>query len=600
MDETIIRYLVLRDQHHWDGSIDQPKLVPRNDGALILSPPTNTTSPDSTIVSSQSNTGELRVDAADAGAGERWERIWLEAEIPLGTSVTLTFFVSHDKTTQPADPDWQMSASLDVFLPALVNNSIARFLWLRIRLSSSDPAATPALLQVQAATAAPSYLDYLPRIYRRQDTANAFMERWLALLRSEMGDWEQDLDAFPRQLHARSVDEADLPALASWLALDLPAKLDAHEQRQLLADAPALYRRRGTPIGIRLLALRLLGVKIHILEAFRQRAIWQLGQGAGLGIDTGLAAGFPDGLIVPGFTYADPAFSGLRGDYYEGTNFEIFRHSRPDAKIEFLWAGGSPGFENFPNDLFSVRWTGQVRPRYDETYTFRTLSDDGVRLWVNGRLLIDNWTDHPPTTDAGQLKLEAGRWYPLVLEYYEKGGDATITLSWSSASQRSEIIPQECLYPLLDDSVKFAPENATGRTLIEVGNAVVGQARPQTAEAFGEPLSDDYAHLFTVFVPASQVPTAAERQALQDMIESEKPAHTDYSLCLVEPKMRVGVQSRLGMDSIVGGPPPPLVLDQVRLGLDSYIAEPEPGKIKLRVGQTAHLGMNTIINKGVL
>ena len=599
MDEAIIRYLVLRDQQNWDVSIPSG-LTQRKDGALTLLPLSNTSSSDNTIASIQINTVELPVGAADAGAGERWERIWLEAETPLGTAITLEFAVSHDKTTQPTDPEWLTPASLNVFLPALINNSNARFLWLRISLSSSESTATPALLQVQATTAAPSYLDYLPRLYRRQDTANAFLQRWLALLRSEMGDWEQDLEEFPRQLDARTVDKADIPALASWLALDLPAKLFAPDQRQLLDGAPALYRWRGTPIGIRLLALRCLGVKIHILEAFRQRAIWQLDQGAGLGIDTGLAAGFPDGLIVPGFTYADPAFSGLRGDYYEGTNFEIFRHSRVDPRIEFLWAGGSPGLENFPSNIFSVRWTGQVRPRYDETYTFRTLSDDGVRLWVNGRLLIDNWTDHPSTTDAGQIKLEAGRWYPLILEFYEKGGDATITLSWSSASQRSEIIPQECLYSVLDDSAEFAPEYATGCTLIEVGNAVVGQARPQTTEAFGEPLSDDYAHLFTVFVPASQVPTTAQRQALRELIESEKPAHTDYSLCLIEPRMRVGVQSRLGIDSIVGGPPTPWVLDQVRLGLDSYVAEPEPGKIKMRVGQTAHVGMNTIINKGVL
>ncbi len=48
-------------------------------------------------------------------------------------------------------------------------------------------------------------------------------------------------------------------------------------------------------------------------------------------------------------------------------------------------------------DTFSVRWSGQVSPRYSQTYTFSTTSDDGVRLWVNGALLIDQWNDHAPT-----------------------------------------------------------------------------------------------------------------------------------------------------------------------------------------------------------
>ena len=82
----------------------------------------------------------------------------------------------------------------------------------------------------------------------------------------------------------------------------------------------------------------------------------------------------------------------------------------------------------------------------------------------------------------------------------------------------------------------------------------MGESRPQAAEDFGAPLSDDYAHLFTVMVHAAQVPLAAQRQALRDLIEAEKPAHTDFQLCLIEPRMRVGVQARVGIDSIVAGP----------------------------------------------
>lgn len=519
--------------------------------------------------------GTLLAGPLDAGKGDIWERVWIEAEIPAKTSVLLEVASSNVSSTLLGNLVWKLSPSLDVLLHTLVHDD-ARYIWLRITLESHDGRTSPQLLQVQASTLQPSYLDYLPAIYRRDDAATGFLESWLALFRSELGDWDRALEELPRQFDARTVDEADLGKLAAWLALDLPMRMDAPEQRQLLADAQALYRQRGTPAGLREMVRRYLGATIHIFEAFRERRVWQLGGGLGLGLDTALPAGTPDGVIVPGYTYADNRLAGLRGDYYEGTKFEILRYTHVDQTVEFNWADASPladvpSQSKFPKDYFSVRWSGQVRPRYAETYTFRTVSDDGVRLWVGGKKIIDNWTDHAAATDAGQIKLEAGRWYPIVLEFYEKAGVARIELYWSSASQRQEIVPQECLYSVLDETAEFAPELHGGCELLEVGHAVVGQSRPQDARDFGAPLADDYAHLFTVFVPAAQVPLAAQRQALRDLIEAEKPAHTDFRLCLVEPRMRVGVQARVGIDSIVAGPGPALRLGSIELGRDSYL-----------------------------
>ncbi|HYH99766.1 PA14 domain-containing protein, partial [Hyalangium sp.] len=83
-------------------------------------------------------------------------------------------------------------------------------------------------------------------------------------------------------------------------------------------------------------------------------------------------------------------------------------------------------------------------PRYSETYTFYTRSNDGVRLWVNGQLLIDNWTVHALEEDRGTITLQAGRAYSLRMEFYENRGTATAQLKWSSPSQRRQIIPAEC------------------------------------------------------------------------------------------------------------------------------------------------------------
>jgi len=96
--------------------------------------------------------------------------------------------------------------------------------------------------------------------------------------------------------------------------------------------------------------------------------------------------------------------------------------------------------------VFSARWTGQIQPRYSEKYTFYTLSDDGIRLWVNNQLLIDNWTDHGGTENTGTIDLEAGRKYDIKIEYYQGGGGAVAKLLWSSQSQAKEIIPAGCLF----------------------------------------------------------------------------------------------------------------------------------------------------------
>jgi hypothetical protein len=97
-------------------------------------------------------------------------------------------------------------------------------------------------------------------------------------------------------------------------------------------------------------------------------------------------------------------------------------------------------------DQFSARWSGEIEPRFSEEYTLHTLSNDGVRLWVDGKLIIDNWTGHSATEDAGKIKLEAGKRYPIKLEYFQSGGNSVMKLFWSSASQRREVVPQSVLY----------------------------------------------------------------------------------------------------------------------------------------------------------
>jgi predicted phage baseplate assembly protein len=131
---------------------------------------------------------------------------------------------------------------------------------------------------------------------------------------------------------------------------------------------------------------------------------------------------------------------GLQGEYFDGSSLTNSKLIRIDPQIDFAWGTGSPHPSIAP-DTFSVRWTGWVQPRTTGVYTFFTLSDDGVRLWVNNVRLINNWTQHGPTENSGTLSLRAGELYPVTLEYFEAGGGATIQLSWSGPNQPKEIIP---------------------------------------------------------------------------------------------------------------------------------------------------------------
>jgi glucose/arabinose dehydrogenase len=142
---------------------------------------------------------------------------------------------------------------------------------------------------------------------------------------------------------------------------------------------------------------------------------------------------------------------GLRGEYYNNIDFTDRVLTRIDPTVNFNWPDGteqgvsSPAV-GIPPDTFSVRWSGQVQPLYSEAYTFFTTTDDGVRLTVNGQVLIDRLVDQAATEWTGQITLEAGKKYDIVLEYFENAGDASAALSWSSASQAKQIIPQSQLF----------------------------------------------------------------------------------------------------------------------------------------------------------
>ncbi len=131
---------------------------------------------------------------------------------------------------------------------------------------------------------------------------------------------------------------------------------------------------------------------------------------------------------------------GLVGSYYNNRDLTDLKLTRLDPEISFNWGTGSPD-PLIDADSFSCRWEGFIQPLYSETYTFHSKSDNGRKLWINNQPVIDKWLDDYDQTYTGTIKLEAGKKYPIVYEYYEDGGGANTRLEWSSEHQVREVIP---------------------------------------------------------------------------------------------------------------------------------------------------------------
>jgi len=163
--------------------------------------------------------------------------------------------------------------------------------------------------------------------------------------------------------------------------------------------------------------------------------------------------------------------TGLRAEYY---NFSVsspparedaFRDlilTRIDPQVYCYW---NPGFvadhpdgltpelyiqppEGVKTDGFAVRWSGEIEALYSESYTFITGADDGIRVWLNGEMIVDDWADHDRTeTSSDPVPLDAGQRYSIVVEGYENGGEAEWQLYWQSQSTPRAVVPQNVLYP---------------------------------------------------------------------------------------------------------------------------------------------------------
>ncbi|MFA6422329.1 MAG: PA14 domain-containing protein [Candidatus Buchananbacteria bacterium] len=148
---------------------------------------------------------------------------------------------------------------------------------------------------------------------------------------------------------------------------------------------------------------------------------------------------------TPTSTVVVPAVgTGLLGQYFNEKNFTALKITRVDPTINFNWGKSAPG--GMGTDRFSVRWLGQVAIDQAGLYSFYLKSDDGGRLWIDGKLVINRWVNQRATEYRVDLILEKGL-HNIKIEYFENTGNAVAVLSWKGPGFVKRVIPAQKLYP---------------------------------------------------------------------------------------------------------------------------------------------------------
>lgn len=140
---------------------------------------------------------------------------------------------------------------------------------------------------------------------------------------------------------------------------------------------------------------------------------------------------------APGVILSHDGEPGLRAEYFknEALTGEPAL-TRIDRNIDFEWKVGSPD-ASLPSDGFSARWTGELGPMPESgDYVVGANADDGVRIWIGGKLVVDKWVPQFKITTTKEISLEKGKRYPIKVEYFERSGGASISMLLLRPSQR--------------------------------------------------------------------------------------------------------------------------------------------------------------------
>ncbi|MCX4553589.1 PA14 domain-containing protein [Streptomyces sp. NBC_01387] len=165
---------------------------------------------------------------------------------------------------------------------------------------------------------------------------------------------------------------------------------------------------------------------------------------------------------------------GLKGDYYTQSapgafDFDQLKATGFDPAIDFPTLESRLQSATGQSDNDSIRWTGKIVPEKSGSHTFSMIGDNGFRLWIDGKLVIDHWVDDWEKEQTSQpVELTAGKAYDLKVEYFEHEGGSNLHLKWTPPGGSEQPVPQSA-FRLPDgydyDGAVAATVQKDGRTL---------------------------------------------------------------------------------------------------------------------------------------
>lgn len=127
------------------------------------------------------------------------------------------------------------------------------------------------------------------------------------------------------------------------------------------------------------------------------------------------------------------------------------------------WNSPSPGI---PSEFYAILWKGYIEVDKPGMYRFYLTTDDGSRLWIDDKLVIDAWKDQPPTTYVSKPIYLSRGYHKLKYYFYNRYGFAEAVLGWIPPDGESSVIPREKLFYCIGNDVFFT--NVPNEYVIEI------------------------------------------------------------------------------------------------------------------------------------
>lgn len=146
----------------------------------------------------------------------------------------------------------------------------------------------------------------------------------------------------------------------------------------------------------------------------------------------------------------------LKAVYYNGTNFEEYVGTNSVSNLDFYW-DQEPPIEGLNQNECSVIYTGQITTPVSGEITFSARVDDGIRVYIDDRLIISNWQLNDVGISEGKIYLDANKTYNITVKYFNAVYEAELKLLWKLPED-----PNRTWYNKLwfgDDPVIISPEH---------------------------------------------------------------------------------------------------------------------------------------------